>query len=88
MREWNRLVQQTYKDGKAKSPIYSLGDAMKDARKVYKKGKAVAENVVEKIGRTGKANLTGKARHTRKTRRTGKSKKHHENRRRRGTRRN
>jgi len=82
MREWNRLVQQTYKDGKAKSPIYSLGDAMKDARKVYKKGKAVAENVVETIGRTGKA------RHTRKTRRTGKTKKHHENRRRRGTRRN
>jgi hypothetical protein len=82
MREWNRLVQQTYKDGKAKSPIYSLGDAMKDARKVYKKGKAVAENVVEKIGRTGKAHRTGK------TRRTGKTKKHHENRRRRGTRRN
>ena len=82
MREWNRLVQQTYKEGKSKSPVYSLGDAMKDARKVYKKGQAVAENVVEKIGRTGKAHRT------RKTRRTGKTKKHHGNHRRRGTRRN
>jgi len=88
MREWNRLVQQTYKEGKSKSPVYSLGDAMKDARKVYKKGQAVAENMVEKIGRTGKVHRTRKTRRTGKAHRTGKSKKHHENRRRRGTRRN
>lgn len=88
MREWNRLVQQTYKDGKAKSPIYSLGDAMKDARKVYKKGKAVAENVVENMGRTGKAHRTRKTRRTGKAHRKGKTKKHQGNRRRRGTRRN
>ena len=74
MSAWNKLVQQTYKDGKAKSNIYSLGDAMKDARKVYKKGKAVVQNVAEKIVR-------------RKTLRTSKTKKNRGTRHR-GTRRN
>ena len=49
MREWNRLVQQTYEEGKSKSPIYSLKDAMQDARKVYKKGVSVAEGVVKGV---------------------------------------
>lgn len=62
MREWNRLVQQTYKEGKSKSPIYSLKDAMLDARKVYKKGVSVAEDVAEGVVKGVTKGITAKKR--------------------------
>jgi len=34
---WTKLVAQTYKKHHKKNKSYSLGDAMKDARKIYKK---------------------------------------------------
>jgi len=37
MSEWTDLVKKTYAGNKHK-PNYKLGDAMKDAKKVYKKG--------------------------------------------------
>ena len=74
MREWNRLVQQTYKEGKLKSSIYTLKDAMKDARKVYKKGVSAAEDVVKSVtakkrrGKSGTKKRRGKKNRSGKTR--------------------
>lgn len=78
MREWNRLVQQTYKEGKLKSSIYTLKDAMKDARKVYKKGVSAAEDVAEGVvksvtakkrrGKSGTKKRRGKKNRSGKTR--------------------
>jgi hypothetical protein len=36
--EWTKLVQKIYNENKDKKGGYKLGDAMKDAKKVYKKG--------------------------------------------------
>lgn len=37
MSQWNELVKKTFAAGRAKSSSYRLGDAMRDAKKVYKK---------------------------------------------------
>ena len=78
MTEWNRLVQSTFKMGKAKNPEYSLRDAMLEAKKMYKKGKSYAEDsvktVTERIGR--KKRRVGKTNKRKRTNRnkTGKNK--------------
>jgi len=38
MTAWTDLVSQTFKAGKSKNANYSLKDAMKSAKKLYKKG--------------------------------------------------
>lgn len=38
MTAWTDLVSQTFKAGKSKNAKYSLKDAMKSAKKLYKKG--------------------------------------------------
>jgi hypothetical protein len=37
MSNWSNLVTSTYKKNHAKDPEYKLMDAMKDAKKMYKK---------------------------------------------------
>jgi hypothetical protein len=39
MTEWTKLVSSIYKQKSASNPNYKLKDAMKDAKKVYKKNK-------------------------------------------------
>ena len=51
---WTKLVAKTYKMHHKKNKNYSLGDAMKDARKVYKKGGNSNENFEE--GNEGEEN--------------------------------
>ena len=41
--EWTKLVQKIYQENKSK-PGYKLGDAMKDAKKVYKKNTTSKKN--------------------------------------------
>jgi len=55
MSEWQDLVKKTYAGNKHK-PNYKLGDAMKDAKKIYKKGgtKSVAEKSKKNTSRKGK----------------------------------
>jgi hypothetical protein len=43
MTEWTKLVQKIYNENKSK-PGYKLGDAMKDAKKVYKKDAVEPKN--------------------------------------------
>jgi len=44
MTAWTDLVKKLYNENKGK-PGYKLGDAMKDAKKVYKKGSTVKNEV-------------------------------------------
>jgi hypothetical protein len=64
MNEWAKLVQKTYNDNKHKAG-YKLGNAMKDAKKVYKsiKNKGGSAKVEKKNNKTAKKrNVSGKNR--------------------------
>jgi hypothetical protein len=66
MREWNRLVQKTYREGKRKLSSYSLRDAMMDARKLYKRGATAAKNMVKGVSKKlGRKMRGGKTRRQR-----------------------
>lgn len=56
MTAWTDAVSAAYKGGKAKNPLYSLKDAMLDAKKVYRSSSktvsAVANKVVPVIGKS------------------------------------
>lgn len=45
---WNLLVKQKFKTGRLGNPAYSLGDAMKSAQKVYKKGSELVKSLSKK----------------------------------------
>jgi hypothetical protein len=45
---WNLLVKQKFKMGRLGNPAYSLGDAMKSAKKVYKKGSELVKSLSKK----------------------------------------
>jgi hypothetical protein len=49
MSAWNDLVKKTFQMGKAKNSTYKLKDAMKEARKFYKKGTDAASGVVKNV---------------------------------------
>ena len=68
MSAWNDLVKKTFKQGKAKNPSYSLGDAMKDAKKIYKTSSSTMSNVVENMKPMKKTRKTRKSRKTRSNR--------------------
>ena len=65
--EWNKLVKKTYDLGKVSNPSYTLGDAMKNAKKVYNNSGKIFNNITK--GRVQKGKRT-KRRHGR--RRTGR----------------
>jgi hypothetical protein len=55
MSAWNDLVQKVYREGHAKNPDYSLGDAMKAAKKLYRKSKGTASVATGARRRTRRA---------------------------------
>jgi hypothetical protein len=55
---WNMLVKQKFKIGRLGNPAYSLGDAMKSAKKVYQKGSQLVKSLRKKKG--GKKSCTRK----------------------------
>jgi hypothetical protein len=65
---WTTLVQQKFRLGRMTNPAYNLGQAMKAAKKVYKKGIEVS-GAAAKIGYSrktrGKKRNFGKQRKTR-----------------------
>lgn len=67
MSAWNDLVKKTFKMGKAKNPSYSLGDAMKDAKKAYKTGATTVASVAKSAKRRTRRMMAG-----RKSRRNSK----------------
>jgi hypothetical protein len=46
MSEWNTLVKQIFDKNRLKNKAYRLGDAMRDAKKVYKKTTATAKKIM------------------------------------------
>ena len=70
---WLAHVKNTYKLGKSKNKNYKLGQAMKDAKKTYKKGgkidgKEFSQNQNQKQNQSG----GGKKKSVRKTCRSNK----------------
>lgn len=61
MSEWNMLVKKIFDEKRAKNSAYRLGDAMRDAKKVYRKTAKTAKGLLP----------FGKQRKGRRTRRRG-----------------
>ena len=72
MTTWNDTVTKTFKQGRLSNPSYQFKDALKDAKKFYKKGEAVAVDAVKK---TGKVALKIKKGATKKMRKSMKKAK-------------
>jgi hypothetical protein len=69
MSEWNMLVKKIFDEKRSKNSAYRLGDAMRDAKKVYKKTTKTAKGLV---------NMPfGKKRKGRRTRRRGTRRRRH-----------
>ena len=64
--EWNKLVQEKFRLGRLSNPAFSLKQAMKAAKKVYKKGKAVSAKVVKPFAKRSKKAKRSRKRQTRR----------------------
>ena len=72
MSEWNMLVKKIFDQNRSKNSSYRLGDAMRDAKKVYKKTTKTAKTLVG--APFGKMRKGRRTRHRRKSR--GRRRKH------------
>lgn len=61
---WTKLVQEKFRLGRLTDPAYSLGQAMKAAKKVYKKGVSVSKVCTKKI--RGKKRRSGRRKSSKK----------------------
>jgi hypothetical protein len=52
---WTKLVQEKFRLGRLSNPSFSLGEAMKSAKKVYKKGVELSADVVSRKTRGRKS---------------------------------
>jgi len=57
MSTWLDTVKKTFKEGRAKNVSYKFKDALKDAKKVYNKGKGAVVDVAKKTRKTMKRGL-------------------------------
>ena len=81
MSSWLDTVKKTFKDGRKRNASYKFKDALKDAKKVYKKGEVAVVGVAKKtrkaFRKTGKKIRSRFAKRTSKYRgKHGKSRKH------------
>lgn len=79
MTTWLDTVKKTFKEGRLKNANYKLKDALRDAKKVYKKGETAVVNVARKTKKAIKHRLKKysnkkKSRKHRKSRRRYKKK--------------
>ena len=51
MNNWTKLVKEKFDLGRKHNKSYSLGDAMKAAKKVYKKGSSSLKSAVSRMSR-------------------------------------
>ena len=78
MSEWNMLVKKIFDQNRSKNSSYRLGDAMRDAKKVYKKTTKTAKTLVgAPFGKMRKGRRTRHRRSTRHRRKSsGRRRKH------------
>lgn len=79
MTAWLDTVKKTFKEGRVKNANYKLKDALRDAKKVYKKGEVAVVKVARKTKKAIKRRLKKysnkkKSRKNRKSRRKYKKK--------------
>lgn len=69
MTAWTDTVKKTFKEGRLSNPSYQFKDALKDAKKFYKKGEGAVVDAAKKTRKVVRkvAKKTGKA-----ARKTGK----------------
>lgn len=60
MNNWTKLVKEKFDLGRMNNKSYSLGDAMKAAKKVYKKGSASIKSTVSRMSRRSKKSKRSK----------------------------
>ena len=70
MTAWTDTVKKTFKQGRLSNPSYQFKDALKDAKKFYKKGEVAVVDAAKKTSKVVRktAKKTGKA-----LRKTGKA---------------
>ena len=70
MTAWTDTVKKTFKEGRLSNPSYQFKDALKDAKKFYKKGEVAVVDAAKKTRKVVRkaAKKTGKA-----MRKTGKA---------------
>jgi hypothetical protein len=66
MSKWTDHVKKVYNENKKKNPNYKLGDAMKDARKTYKKDTTSNEPINKSSKKSRKNKSLKKSRKSRK----------------------
>jgi hypothetical protein len=73
MSEWNMLVKRVFTEGRSKDETYKLKDAMKDAKKLYRKTTGKVGSMVSSVSRvvTGRRK-NGKSKKTQRRRRSGR----------------
>ena len=71
--EWINTVKKTFKQGRLSNPAYQFRDALKDAKKYYKKGKETAVDVAEKTKKST-SKYFKKSKKARKSKKTDKDK--------------
>ena len=54
MSSWIDTVKETFKKGRLSNPSYQFKDALKDAKKIYNKGKDEAKIIAKKTRKTAK----------------------------------
>ena len=72
MTTWNDTVTKTFKQGRLSNPSYQFKDALKDAKKFYKKGEAIAVSAVKKTGKVAFKVKKGVSKKLRKSMRKAK----------------
>ena len=71
---WTDTVKKTFKQGRLTNPAYQLKNALKDAKKYYKKGKTVTVDAVKKTGKHArklKKNVTSRVRKSMRGKKSG-----------------
>ena len=79
--DWVKTVKKTFKQGRLSNPAYQFKDALKDAKKYYKKGEVAVVDAAKKtkkaMRKTGKKIRSRFAKRSSKHRgKHGKSRKH------------
>ena len=73
MTAWTDTVKNTFKEGRLSNPSYQFKDALKDAKKYYKKGEGIIVETATKTEKVAKKTAKKVSKVARKTKKALKS---------------